>query len=167
MPVGQFPAIVAGEILTASLLQSFAPTYAYKATDLSRATFTTLTADPDLSIPTVANAVYEVNGYLNYEGGTIGASDIIIELTSNGTLRYQILSADPSAGVVIGNTFQGSGTKALATNGAGNLRAASLAGTLIAGGTAGSLTLLWAQNTSSATATILHAGSRLAIRRIA
>lgn len=169
MPNGQFPAIFAGQPLTAALLQAFAPTTAYKAVDTSRPTFTTLTADPDLVISTAANAVYMFDAYLNFEGGTAGGSDLLIEMTSNGTLRYQMSHADLAGnnGIAATATYQGGASVGLTTNGAGVLRGASIRGSLLAGGTAGSLTLLWAQNTSSATATILHAGSWLSIRRLA
>lgn len=168
MPQGQYPTVLAGEVLTASLLQAFAPTVAYKAVDTSRATFTTLTADPDLVIPTIANAVYTVDAYFNFEGGTAGASDFNFEFTSNGTLRFHIIGPGGSAGTSwTGSTFTGSSPQIMVTNGAGSLRGARISGSLLAGGSAGSLSLLWAQSVSSATATILHAGSWLSILRIA
>ena len=143
------------------------PWTAWKAADTSRASTVTLTADPDLSIPTVANATYVVDGYLNFEGGTAGSSDLQWELTSNGTLRFKVSGAGTGGTTVIGATYQGSGVVVLGTSGAGTLRGADFHGMLIAGASAGSLTMLWAQNTTNATATIMHATSWMSARRVA
>lgn len=167
MPLAQYPLILAGQDYTASLIQSFSPWTAWKAADTPRASDVTIAADPDLSIPTLANATYVVDGYLNFEGGTAGSSDLQWGLTSNGTLRYKVSGAGTGGTTVIGATDQGSGTVILGTNGAGNLRGADFHGMLIAGSSAGSLTLNWAQNTSNGTPTIMHANSWMSVRRVA
>lgn len=140
---------------------------AFKATDTSRATNDTPAADPDLSLSVAASATYVLEGYLNYEGGTLGASDLQIVLHSVGTLRYQVVGGNPSAAPVIAGTIVGGEAVALGTTGATNLKAALIRGTIINASGSGTLALWWAQNTSNGTATILHAGSWISLRRIA
>lgn len=164
MPNGQYPSLVAGEAITASLLQSFLPIFAYKAVDTARTTTTALTADPDLSVTVPAAGTYFLDGYLYFEGGTLNASDFNFELLSVGNLFYHLAGASPASAVLIGNTYGGSQQIALGTNGLGNLRGAAIKGTVITA-VPGSLSLSWAQNTSSATATTLHKGSWLELRR--
>jgi hypothetical protein len=164
VPNGQYPAILAGQDGVASLLQAFSPIFAYKAVDTSRTTTTTLTADPDLAITVPAAGTYFLEGYLSFEGGTLGSSDMQIQFASVGNLYYHLAAAGPSANVIIGNTFGGGTAVALGSNGAGNLRGAAIKGAVITAAP-GSLSLSWAQNTSSATATILHKGSWLELRR--
>jgi hypothetical protein len=50
--------------------------------------------------------------------------------------------------------------------GAGTLAGALIKGTVTTAGTAGNLTLQWAQVSSSGTATILHSGSWMTLDRI-
>jgi hypothetical protein len=140
---------------------------AFKASDTSRSSTTSLTADPDLSLAVAASATYVFEGYLDYEGGTEGASDLQIEMHSVGTLRFQLWGSNTSLATIIGQTFQGSASIALGSNGASNLRGASMKGTVINASGAGTLFLSWAQNSSNSTATILHAGSWISLRRIA
>lgn len=164
MPQGQYPQILAGTTITASLLNSMLVLDAYKAVDTSRSTTTTLTADPDLAITVAAAGTYDFEGYLNFEGAASGTGDLQFEITSVGTLRYVCVHNDPSTGNQISATTQGGGIVTCSTATAGTLRSANMKGDLIAAST-GTLTLLWAQNTSSATATILHAGSWIKLRR--
>lgn len=140
---------------------------ALKADDTSRTTDATPTEDPDLQLAVAANATYALDGYLNFEGGTQGASDLQIALHSVGSLRYECIHNDSSGAIGVGISYAGGATVVLGTNGAGSLRAASIRGTVINASGAGTLFLSWAQNTSNATATILHAGSWLSLRRIA
>jgi hypothetical protein len=164
MPNGQYPVILAGQSGVASLLQALAPIAAWKTVDTSRATFTTLTVDPDLAITIPAAGLYFLEGYLSFEGGTLNASDFQFELNSVGNLFFHLSGASPASAVIIGNTFGGAAVIALGTTGAGNLRGAAIKGTVITAAP-GTLSLSWAQNTSSATATILHKGSWLELRR--
>ena len=166
MPIAQYPSILAGQDLFASLLSS-PEAVAWKAGDTQRNLTATLAADPDLSVPALANATYRVAGYLDFEGGALGGSDFKFELTSNGTLRFQVAGADTVPNPTVGNTYQGGAAISLGTNGTGVLRGASITGWLFAGSSPGSLSLLWSQNTVASAYTILHAGSFLSLRRVA
>src|SRR5215472_4200123 len=160
MPQGQYPSVNAGTTYTASLIQSFAPLNAYKTADTGRTSTTTATADPDLSIPVVANAWYKWELWLNYEGFTQGSSDLKVGLgiPAGSTVRGSAEYTNASGGTVVEIYWTG-GALQVGTNGAGAIRGFNSRGTLQMGGTAGSFTLNWAQNTSSGTATIVHTGS--------
>ena len=115
-----------------------------------------------------ASAHYEFACYLDYEGGTQGASDIKWQwaIPAGATLRYQCNRVDLSGNVSIGTTQVAADVQTARTNGAGNLLAVIMHGTLVMSSTPGNLTLQWSQNTSSATATIVHAQSYLKLVRI-
>jgi len=114
-----------------------------------------------------ANATYLFTCYLDYEGGTQNASDIkwTWTLPAAATLRYTRLSVTLTGTAAIGGTFTGASVVTAGTNGAATLMGALMVGSLVMSSTAGSLTLQWAQNTSSATATIVHAQSYLELVR--
>src|SRR5215470_3983191 len=99
MPQGQFPAILAGQLITAALLQSMVPVTAYKAVDTSRSNTTTPAADADLVIPVAANATYQVHGYLIATGAAIGTGDIVIDFTgpASSTFHYTTSGYSTSA----------------------------------------------------------------------
>lgn len=167
MPQAQFPAILAGANAVASLLQSFAGLEAWKAADTSRAgTVTALAADPDLTVPLAANDTYSFDLDLLYEGGTQGAADLKVGWTvpAGTTMRYTVVNTSTTGTCTPGGSTEATVTVS-GTNGAANLRGIHMGGTVFAGGTAGALTLTWATNTSNATATILHLGSRMVLRR--
>lgn len=165
MPNGQFPAIFAGTTLTASLLSSMLPLYAWKTGDTSRASTTALADDPDLSITISIAGTYEFTGYLNYEGDTGGSSDLKMAMSSVGTLRYHITYQGSGGSANVGDTKSGGTTFGLRTQGAGTLCGAEMKGMLITGAT-GVIKVQWAQNTSSGTATIMHANSYIRLRRV-
>lgn len=162
----QFPSILAGQVFSAGLLLSMLEWTAMKQSDTSRASTTTLTADPDLSFAVPSAGSYKLEGYLNYEGGTGGSSDLQIEMNSIGTLRYDLIYQGSGGSNNVAVTVQGGSAVSLRTNGAGVLCAALIRGSVITP-SSGTTSLSWAQNTSSATATIIHAGSWLSLRRVA
>lgn len=162
--------IQAGGRITAAMLQGIAPLAVIKGADESVTSSTTLQFDDALTLPIVANAQYLFDCYLNYEGGTAGSSDmqVVWSVPTLATLRYEPLyTSGGSLNISAGTTVTGSTTLTLATNGAGNLRGASFRGSLIVGSNAGNLSLRWAQNTSSGTATIMHAQSYLTLWQVA
>lgn len=173
MPNGQFPVVTAGEILTAGLLQSFSPIAAWKLGDTSRSNTVTQTADPDLVIPlNVPSAIYEVYVYFRYEGGTQGSADFAWKWTTptGASLFLSPVDVNTSGAAAVGGeqatTSGTTNTVTAGSGGAGAVRSVTLTGTLIMSTSTGSLTLLWAQGTTNATATILHVGSRVSLRRI-
>ena len=159
--------IVAGSRIVASVMQQIAPQAVIKGADQSLASNTTLQNDNALFLPVVANASYLFECYLDYEGGTQGSSDLkwTFAVPAGGTLRYQPVYFNTS-GVVQASTSTGSGINTAGTNGAGTLRGVTMTGSLIMGSLAGTLQLQWAQFTSNATPTIVHAQPLLSLWRV-
>ena len=163
----QYPVILAGMDPTASLLQALAPFMAYKSNDQSVTSSTTLANDNALSLPVAANGTYFFICMLKFEGGTSGSSDLKFAWTgpSGFGMNYQLTGLNAGGGSTLGFMRSATGSTG-GTTGAGNVWGTTMLGTVTASSTAGTLQLQWAQNTSSATATIVHAGSVLAMWRI-
>lgn len=157
---------VAGQRLTAAQLNSIAPAGTIKGADESLASSATLQNDNELFVACVANATYLFRCFLDYEA----AATIGLKWTwsvPSGTLRYAATYLANTTGTppVVGALELGSGTVGAGGNGTGNLMSVLMEGTLVTS-SAMTLTLQWAQNTSSATATIVHAQSSLAVWRM-
>jgi hypothetical protein len=169
------PTWAVGQVLAAADVNNwFIAQSVVKPSDESVISSTTLQFDNDLTVPITANASYTFMCYLDYEGNTPTNGDLkwVWVLPTGATLRYNPVytNATTTLNVSIGTTVAGSttmsGVLAAGTNGAGNLRGLTMTGSLIVGSTPGSLSLQWAQNTSSSTATIIHAQSTLTIVRV-
>ncbi|MFF7991776.1 hypothetical protein ACFZDG_18525 [Kitasatospora xanthocidica] len=141
---------------------------AYKTADTAR-TSTTLTADPHLAITLAANASYELEGCLTFEGPNPGI-DMKLDWTvpSGATMQWAtwgpVVSQpsnldiiDKAAGVV----------RTIGTFGFPARVQASPRGRITTTGTAGALTLLWAPSGSSGTNTTIYTGSWIRVRRVA
>lgn len=164
MPV---PVWVPGQILAANdINQWMVPNAVIKAADQSVTSSTTLVNDTALVLPVLANASYIWSCFLDYEGGAASSSDLIWEwaVPAGAVMRYCATFINNS-----GNLAQGveinTATTIAQSNGAGNLRAVIMQGSLVMSTTAGSMQLQWAQHVSSATATIVHYQSNLTMQR--
>jgi hypothetical protein len=166
-----YPALYVGQRLTATLLQSMLPKQAWKTTDTSRASTTTTTSDPDLQIPVDADTLWDFEMFLYYTGpvggGGITALKINLVVPSGAT---GVFSGDGMASDVAGyanDQHLGFASGANVAFSAPNTLPASLMvkGTVDIGSTAGTVGLSWAQNNSSATATIVKAGSYMKMWR--
>jgi hypothetical protein len=164
------PVWVPGQVLVASDVNTwFIPLAVVKPGDESATSNTTLHNDAALVLPVAVSSAYEFSCYIFFQafaGGDIkwtwtGPAGITLVYDSlhnegGGTLlnasatTYGLASAGQAAG-----------------GGAGVNEAIVMRGTCVTGGTAGNLQLQWAQQTSSATATIVKANSHLVLRRIA
>lgn len=160
-----YPSIPAGTLPTSLLLQRMLPLTAYKSGDQSVVNSTTLVNDAALVVPVEANAVYKVELFIYYAGDS--AADLKVNFTfpsgatSNGT-RY--LGLNTSLAIQYGEVVWG-GALAFGANGAGTIEVAELAFTLATSATAGNLQLQIAQNTATATAITVKAGSLLTAKR--
>lgn len=154
--------INAGARVTAALLQGVAPLAAYKGADETVTSSTVLQNDDALFLDLDAAATYFWLMLLDYEGGMQGSSD----------LKWQFSVPSGAAGILSPLFFSNSGalsftlggiaaTVIAGTNGAGTKRPLLAAGTIVTSATAGNMQLTWAQNVSSGTGTIVHAGSAL------
>lgn len=152
----------AGQRLTAATLNAAIGLRAAKGANTPRSTNTTLTADPDLSVAVLANSRYLVTLSLPYNGAATGTGDLKLgfSVPSGSTLPGGFLGIANPLGVAILPVTAAS-TLFSATNGTGNPLWCQVTATLFTSTTAGSLILMWAQNTSNATATTLMAGASL------
>jgi hypothetical protein len=169
MPSGQFPAISAGQLLTAALLLSMIPQTAWKSADLPRNTTTTVTADPDLQFAVAANGTYIFAAFLFASGPALGTADIKVAFTAPTGAAFAwsgigISTSSTSPNIVAVRTTSGS-SNPFGIN--GSETPAILFGAVINGATPGSFALEWAQNTSNGTPTILKAPSCLFALRTA
>lgn len=164
------PTWTVGQVLASADVNSwFVPLVGIKTSDTSRSNTVAQTNDPDLTVTLAANATYEFRMWLNYEGGTQGSSDLKMGMAvpASATARTSCTYVNNSGGATVEVYYASGGTAlALGTNGAGNIRGFRMVGTVVTAGTSGSLVLSWAQNTSSATATIIHTGSILKAWRV-
>lgn len=165
-----YPAISAGQRITASLLTSMLPITVSKPIDESVTSSTVLQNDDDLVLAVSANATYVMDGYIMASGAGVGTGDLKIDFTipSGATMKYTsfgVTTASPA--VQYEATVNANSTaRAIGTNGSTDMGSAIQA-VITVGSTAGSVQLRWAQNTSSGTATILRATSYLRFTRIA
>ena len=160
--------IAAGSRILASAMQGIAPLAVEKPTDQSVTSSTTLVNDTALSAAVAASATYLFYCYLDYEGGTGGSSDLKFQWTvpASATLRFTLIGTDASNATVVSSTKSDTTSYTLRSAGAATLQAALMIGSLVVASTAGTLQLQWAQNTSSGTATKVHAQSFLSLWRI-
>ncbi|QKY78571.1 hypothetical protein SEA_DRYAD_33 [Streptomyces phage Dryad] len=128
--------------------------YARKTASTSRSSTITTTADPHLVVAVEANAVYNI------------LANLVWRPSGSGGFRFgwtlptgcSIIFIDNDSGSAIATTDE------LTFN---VTTGSSVGGILVVGGTAGNVTLKWAQNASNATATVLQANSSLWLRRVA
>ncbi|ALM38240.1 collagen-like protein [Streptomyces sp. FR-008] len=127
--------------------------HAYKTADTSRTDTATAANDPHLTLAVVANARYLVEAVVGWENGGGGfradfavPSGATMLWVDNDGFMSPTAGTDQGFSVTVGTTLKGM---------------------LITAGSAGSLTLRWAQNTSNAAATTLKAGCYLAATRVA
>jgi hypothetical protein len=163
------PIWVVGQVLSASDVDNWlVPSAAVKTADQSVTSSTVLVNDTELSLPLAASVTYLFQCYIDYEGGTGGASDIqwLWSLPAGSFMRYTNPHRNLAGTPVAGDTSTGTATDAASTGGAGVLRALQMMGSIVCGVTAGTLQFRWAQNTSSATSTIVHAQSCVMLQRV-
>lgn len=158
--------IAAGATITAAMIRGIAPLAAFKPSDESRTSNTTVSNDAALFLPNLAaGAVYWVEVFLDYEGDvhTAGGLKWTWAVPASATMRYhaQYLSNASSPSVQVGVTHAGADVISAASYGAGALQAVSMQGTLLMSTTPGTLQFQWAQASSSTTPSIMHAQSSI------
>ncbi|MDX2702138.1 hypothetical protein PV350_04665 [Streptomyces sp. PA03-6a] len=162
---------LAGQRVTAGGLNKMLPLVAYKPATTSRSSNTTATADPDLAISIPADALvsYIIEAFLSVTGAAISTGDIKVGLSYSGTLSMATWMGTGTTTASITNTnFFGKSvdgtTQSYGVNG-GQFSQVVLNGQ-ITPTTAGTLSVVWAQNTSNATATNVRLSSWIKLTRI-
>jgi len=142
-----------------------------KSGNTSRASTTTITADPHLAT-TVVPGTYRIDAVLFYDADS--AADLKLGWTApSGTTGIWWPGGSDSSNTTQAATARwgavtdiGTGTLPVAGIGSGTIVTCRPVGTAIVT-TAGTLALAWAQSASSATATVVRQNSWLSLRRIA
>lgn len=162
------PAYSLGQTLTIADFNNYLVTpTAWKASDTPRTNTTTQTADPDLSVPLNApNGIYQVKAIIFYQGavGNNFANSWLIP--SGATFTHSIWHYFNSVPNVLPAWWPAGSVANGYCDGSSGRMYASYRGVCVMGGTAGSITLLWAQGTSSGTATVVAAYSHLMVRQV-
>lgn len=165
----QFVQWAAGSKIPAASLLAMEPQNAVKGGATSITSSTTLTDDPDLQFTVPGAGTYLFNGWLNYNGGAIGTSDLKLTIAYTGTTSFNVwgvhgisTAATNQLGAA-GNAFGSS--SAIGTSGGAAFTAYVSGSAFVL--TAGTLKLQWAQNTSNATATTLRQGCWMQLWQIA
>lgn len=165
-----YPTILAGQRITTALLESMLPVTAIKTASTSRASTTTVSADPELQFSVVAGAEYVFYGYIRYSG--VDTSDIDVQFTAptgaTGSWSGNMLIN----GQIDGGTHSGirvafNAERTWATPSTSAAQTCLIRGRLTMGGTAGTFSMDWAQNISGATATVVEADSWIRLDRVA
>jgi hypothetical protein len=159
-----------GDVLSAADMNAWTvPLVAVKPADTGRNTTTTPTADPDLQVAVAAGATYQVTATIQYKGGGNGGSDakfgISAPASSTGFMivtRQQITSFPTTT--TDWNAL--GGVSNAGTNGTGNTLPCRIDAVVTTAGTAGNISVIWAQNTSNGTNTTVIANSTLVAQRI-
>lgn len=164
--MSKYPVINAGTTPAVTVLQAMLPDAAVKSSATSRSSTTTLTADPHLVVALEANATYDFDLDLSYNGGTNGSSDLKFGFTGPAgyAMTFGTLLVAIPAGATLGGGTQAS-TLVSGTVNTSTPLYARVSGTVTTSSTAGNLTLTWAQNASSGTATTLTTGSKMRVKR--
>ncbi|WP_327169572.1 hypothetical protein [Streptomyces subrutilus] len=164
-----YPILYAGQRIRASLLAAMQPLRVSKAVFTTRTSTTALAADPHLVLAVAANAVYDLDGWIEYSGA-FGAGDLKMDFTvpSGATMRWSPLGnapADTTQKYASGSVAYNS-PLAVGTYGVGATRnAASPRGQLITV-SAGNLTFRWSQNSSNTTGTTVYENSWIRLIRV-
>jgi hypothetical protein len=160
-----------GEVLAAADVNTwFVPRVAYKST-AQHSTTTTLANDTQLALPVDANALYDWKLYLLYEGGALGSGDLAFNFTFPTGLAaaLQILGYNAAGADLerLGGVLPFGSNAIIGTEGTGNLRSATVIGSVDTASAGGTLQLQWARSSNaSGVDTIVHVGSYMRLDRI-
>lgn len=158
-----YPAFFVGQRLTATLLQSAQPFQAWKAASTSRNTTITRAADPDLLLAAEANSLYELNFFLNVTcTSAVPGFNFTFTVPASATGNYGYSAGGGSGDIHSAFAYGGGGGPAT-VNGIVSVMGRGVVDTA---GTAGNVTLLWAQLASNAINVTLDAGSWMELKRM-
>lgn len=177
VPGGFVPGVLTSAALNAGLLVG-RPLFVRKTADQSVTSSTTLIDDTELYGTVAPNCTYRFELHMFYVGNETGDINTRWTFPTGATLDQMTICGWPiDTGFNTGGTHadtefyallaQTSPSTARPFAGSTTVVTALIVGTLVVGGTAGTLQLQWAQNVSNGTATTVKAGSCLELRRVA
>jgi len=162
-----------GDVLAASDVNEYLVNtlYADKPSDTSRASTTTLSNDPDLTLAVGASKKYELDMQVVYTAASgTGDFKFAFAIPASAVFTGTQLGAAIGTGALQNPPYQAGGSlmtapQSLIGNGPIQMQL-RVSGILAVAGTAGNLTFQWAQANSGATATIVKQGSYMRLRRV-
>lgn len=161
----------AGQNATAALLNN-APTIlsARKTTALTRNNTTATVTDTELTVAVVASSVWAVMANLYYTAATAADAAFNLAVPAGATYQFspwgvQVGATSTTDTINVG--VSSSANLPVGGVGTGLPLLAALRATVVVGGSAGSVAIRFAQNTLSATDTVLHIGSWMLLVRLA
>jgi len=161
----------AGARWTAAQIAALLPVRAYKPSDTIVVSTTTIAADPDLSIPVVANAEYDIRLHIVYQQGTV--AQLINGFTAPAGATFEWVAYGLATSVTasdIGSiSVQQRGLTDVKTIGGTNAVSVvcDIDGRLVVATNAGSFVYRWGPSAVNATGVVVKAGSFMVARRIA
>lgn len=167
-----WPEILAGQKITGTLLNNMMPVTAIKTASTSRASTTTISADPELQFTVEAGAEYVGEYYFRISGDPNAFMDAQWTTPAGATGSWE------GTGRLLGTATTDGGTRTsvrmalnaeirLATVSTGSAQTVGGAFRITMGGTSGTVSIDWAQGVSNATATVMEADSWIKVRRVA
>lgn len=172
-----FKNFVPGEILSAADLMKLPQhNYVVKPSDTARANTVTITADPHLTLAVAANTDYVLDGFVRYSAtnpsggialGWTAPASATMDWSPGMAVSYDT-QGTPSIEQQSFTITSGAGGVGLGSGGASNpfIIVARPYGLLRVAGTAGNITMRWAQQTLHADATVVRFGSWLRITKV-
>lgn len=154
--------------------------HARKTSDTSVTSNTTVSADPHLSLPVVANGIYEIEGIFFFTSATTGSTPAVklaIDAPSGAAGWWTVdapsttSTADPDSVRTIATVIGAANTRSygvsVVSSGTNPAIGYICKGMLENGATPGNLSVQWAQANSSGTATVLKIYSWIRLTRVA
>ena len=173
--MSQYPLIAGGQKITTTLLNAMMPVDLYKTANTTRASTTTFTNDPDLTVNLDASATYSVEMHLFY--AAIDAERLKTQWatpasstgfrTCVGPDQGQILSSGTSGGQGRWGVHNFNTACTYGNRNSGTLLCYALERGLVTTTSSGTLALQWTQATSGTTGALLSAGTYMRVKRIA
>lgn len=167
-----YPTLYAGQRFTAAVATSMLEDIAAKTASTSRASTTTVTADPELQFTVVANADYVGLFYFRISGDSAADMDVKFTTPGGGSDSgswggFHLIStaADGGTGTTIRHALNAEITLSTPSTGTAQIIEGSFRLTI--GGTGGTFSIDWAQNASTATAAVMERDSWVSLKRIA
>lgn len=160
------PVTAANLLLRDTAITELRPLFARKTSDETIISNATPQADNDLFVTLVANAVYEFRLRLLVNSGTTPDFRMSWSFPTGTTMSYDLFEGETlgAATNVIQGPYIQTDVPPISTGGSDQPWVAE--GLVIVGSTAGTLQSLWAQNTLTASNTIVRAGSYLRLNRV-
>lgn len=156
-----------GDILTAADMNAWAvPQVALKASDQAITSNAAFFSDASLLVALAASATYEFMAYMIWECAATSAAGIKFAMTVPAGATLHVAGISGNATGINGDVGTGVNINSIQASVANTPLGYNIHGLVIVGSTAGNLQLQWAQATSSASATTLHANSLLRANRI-